>query len=153
MGRCFSGPGAIHKKLRIRKKDTFVRFVLKQRHPDSGVEEGLFRLAYELKDSPNVDNEDRSILKDSLEWFAKNLPVPKRFNRSKSKGFYRRTTRGIAWFRDTAKDCLQHMYRIKDILEDQGYPVIIINEFRVGYVIYEDSHQIIAEPFSDTRTG
>jgi hypothetical protein len=29
----------------------------------------------------------------------------------------------------------------------------MISEARVGYVVYEDAFQVIAEPFSDTRTG
>jgi len=33
----------------------FTRFVLARRHPDSGVEDGLFTLAYELRDSPQVE--------------------------------------------------------------------------------------------------
>jgi hypothetical protein len=33
----------------------FIRFVLARRHPDSGVEDGTFGLAYELRVSPQVE--------------------------------------------------------------------------------------------------
>jgi len=77
----------------------FIRFVLGRRDQDSGKEEGLFRLAYELRDSSLVEPTDRESLAETLMWFDKNLDQPVRFNRSRSKGFYRRKTRGIAWFK------------------------------------------------------
>jgi hypothetical protein len=132
---------------------SFVRFVLTTRDHESGVEEGLFRTAYRLRDSSHVENEDRRLLTELLRWFGKNLATPDRFNRSKSKGFYRRATRGIAWFRDSAAECLSRMHRLKVILEKYGHPVTMLTETRVGYVVYEDEIQVVAEPFSDTQTG
>ena len=91
----------------------FVRFILTERHPDSGLKDGLFQVAYALRDDSAVDAQDPRALKDCLEWFDKNLSVPDRFNRSSSKGYYRRATRGIAWFRDSAAECILRMHRIK----------------------------------------
>ena len=131
----------------------FIRFVLARRHPDSGVEDGTFSLAYELKDSRYVDAADRNQLAETLAWFEKNLETPTRFNRTKSKGFYRRKTRGIAWFKDTATEHLARMHQIKGVLENYGHSVVMLSEARVGYVTYEDTVQVVAEPFSDTQTG
>jgi len=100
-----------------------------------------------------VEDEDRRVLTELLRWFGDNLATPDRFNRSKSKGFYRRTTRGIAWFKDSAADCLSRMHRIRSILEKYGHPVTMLTESRIGYVVYEDERQVVAEPFSDTRIG
>jgi hypothetical protein len=44
------------------------------------------------------------------------------------------------------------MHEIAAILERHGHPVTLLSEARVGYVIWEDEFQVIAEPFSDTRT-
>ena len=131
----------------------FIRFVVARRHPDSGVEDGTFRLAYELRDSPDVEAADRELLAETLAWFGKNLETPPRFNRTTSKGFYRRNTRGIAWFKDTALAHLARMHQIKAILEQYGHSVVMLTESRVGYVIYDDDFQVVAEPFSDTQTG
>ena len=131
----------------------FIRFVLARRHPESGVEDGTFRLAYELRESPDVREVDREILAANLTWFEKNLETPTRFNRTKSKGFYRRTTRGIAWFKDTASDHLARMHQIKGVLERYGHSVMMLSETRVGYVVYDDAFQVVAEPFSETQTG
>jgi hypothetical protein len=68
-------------------------------------------------------------------------------------GFYRRKTRGIAWFKDTASEHLARMHGLKEILDKYGHDVVMLSEPRVGYVVHEDPFQIIAEPFSDTRTG
>ena len=65
----------------------FLRFVVSKRHPDSGVRAGLFDLAYELRDAPDVAAEHRQSLQDELAWFEKHLETPERFNRSASKGY------------------------------------------------------------------
>jgi hypothetical protein len=83
-----------------------VRFILTERHPDSGFEDGLFGAAYALRDDSAVSEEDRLTLNDCLGWFQKHVKVPDRFNRSTSKGHYRRATRRIAWFRDSAAECI-----------------------------------------------
>lgn len=131
----------------------FVRFVLARLDPDSGVETGPFAPAYELRDSPDVEAADRDLLTENLKWFEKNLVTPTRFNRTKSKGFYRRKPRGIAWFKDTATEHLARMHQIKGILDRYGHAVVVISEARVGYLIYEDGFQVVAEPFSDTQTS
>jgi hypothetical protein len=130
----------------------FIRFVLSRRHRDSGVGEGIFSLAYELRDSAHVEATDRHVLAENLAWFEKNLETPTRFNRTKSKGFYRRKTRGIAWLKDTATEHLSRMHQVKAVLEQYGHPVVMLSESRVGYVIHDDAFQVVAEPFSDTQT-
>ena len=131
----------------------FLRFVLATADRDSGVAQGAFQAAYALASDPGVDAADRQELSELLEWFDANLPSPSRFNRSRSKGYYRRNPRGIAWFRDDATECLSRMHRLKAILEARGYAVDVIREDRIGYVVYQDAFQVIAEPFADTRTG
>lgn len=45
------------------------------------------------------------------------------------------------------------MHQIKAALEHYGHSVVMLSESRVGYVIYDDEFQVIAEPFSETHTG
>jgi hypothetical protein len=45
------------------------------------------------------------------------------------------------------------MHPIKTTLEKFGHPVTMLTESRIGYVVYEDELQVVAEPFSDTQTG
>ena len=108
----------------------FIRFA--RRHSDSGLEDGAFGLAYELRDSPDVETADRDLLAETLTWFEPNLETPTRFNRTKSKGFYRRNTRGIAWFKDSATEHSARMHQIKMVLEQYGHPVVMLSKPRVG---------------------
>lgn len=142
--------------IRVNRQASFgarIRFVLSSRHPDSGVEDGIFGVAYSLRDNPEVHLDDREQLRADLAWFEKKLPTPARFNRTTSKGHYRRATRGITWFRDTAAECIARMHQLKGVLESNGHGVTMIRENRIGYVVYEDELQVVAEPFSDTQTG
>ena len=131
----------------------FVRFVVAKRDPGTGLELGVFQAAYGLRDRPDVPDIDRAVLRDTLAWFGKNLAEPARFNRTRSKGYDRRQTRGIAWFRDTATEHISRVQQLRVVLEAHGYHVSMLREERPGYIVYEDEHQVIAEPFADTRTG
>ena len=131
----------------------YLRFVVSSRDTDSGVAGGVFKRAYALRAAKEVAPDDRQSIKTVLAWFEKNLVTPTRFNRTRSKGYYRRRTKGIAWFRDTAQEHLSRMHDLKRILEAYGESVELIREDRIGYIVYEDQVQVVAEPFSDTRTG
>jgi hypothetical protein len=131
----------------------FLRFIVTGLHPESGVEDGLFGPAYRLRDDSALGEAERQTLAETLAWFEKTLKTPDRFNRTRSKGYYRRNTKGIAWFRDTASECISRMHVLKRILESHGLAVVVISETHVGYVVYEDEFQVVAEPFADTRTG
>jgi hypothetical protein len=130
----------------------FLRFIVAKKHPDSGVSDGIFATALNLRDTAEIPKHDRETLTEHLVWFTKNLAIPKRFNRSSSKGFYRKNTKGIAWFRDDALEYISRMHEIKRVLEANGHMVHILREDRVGYIVYRDDAQVVAEPFADTRT-
>ena len=76
---------------------------------------------------------------------------PSRFSRTISKGAYRRETAGLSWFKDTAHEAIAHVRTVASILEANGYAVSMITTARPGYVVYEDDHQIVAEPFAETE--
>jgi hypothetical protein len=131
----------------------FVRFVISSKNPDSGVSDGIFGVVYDLLDGSELFSVERLSLEQNSKWFNSNLQKPTRFNRSSSKGYFRRNTRGIAWFRDTATEHIARMHHVAQIVREHGYAVHVIAEERIGYLVYEDEHQVIAEPFADTRTG
>ncbi len=128
----------------------FVRFVVPAWiHRESQAPIGVIGAAYELLRQDSVSHELRGELKHWIEWFEKNLAVPDRFNRTKSKGWYRRETRGISWLRTSAVDHLAAMTDLAACITKCGH---VTAEVRVGYVIYQDELQLIAEPFRDTPT-
>lgn len=127
----------------------YLRFVLLEDHPDSGVRAGPFAAAYKLRDEGDFTETERQELSALIDWFKAELKVPERFSRSSSKGHYRRAAKGISWLKDSATDHVQKMHRVAQILRDHGYHVELVRSANPGYLVYEDDHQIVAEPFND----
>lgn len=131
----------------------FVRFVVPTWiHRESQAPIGVIGAAYELLRQGTVSHELRSELEQCIEWFEENLAVPDRFNRTKSKGWYGRETRGISWLRTTAGEHLAAMAKLAACIATCGHATVEVRSERVGYVVYEDEIQVIAEPFRDTPT-
>jgi hypothetical protein len=78
------------------------------------------------------------------------LERPSRFTASKPP-YYRKQERAISWFKDSAADHIRQIRRVAAIVENHGIPVQMLKSQRVGYVVYEDDFQIVAEPFSDLK--
>ena len=87
-----------------------------------------------------------------LGWLGDNLEKPTRFNRTKSKGYYRRATKGMSWFKPTATDHISRMHALAAILRNHGHQVSLMKTRSPGYVVYEDDYQVVAEPFRDTSS-
>ena len=132
----------------------FVRFVVPSwTHRESQAPIGVIGAAYELLRQDTVSHELRAELGAWIEWFEQNMPVPDRFNRTKSKGWYRRETRGISWLRTSAAEHLAAMEKLAACITRCGHETAEIRSERVGYLVYEDELQVIAEPFRDTPTS
>ena len=86
---------------------------------------------------------------DQYEWFRKNLKKPQSFTRS-SKPHAKKVA--ISWFKTHAIEHIARMYELARILHSHGIEVETIKTERPGYVVYEDKHQVAAEPFKDTTT-
>ncbi|WP_245298371.1 hypothetical protein [Sinorhizobium sp. A49] len=114
--------------------------------------EGLFAAAYALQGSAELDAFSRGELDDLLAWFRQNLKIPPRFNRTKSKNHDRRDTRGLSWFKPTARQHLDKAFELAELLTRHGIAIEVLRAARIGYVIYEDDHQLVAEPFADVRS-
>ena len=130
----------------------YVRFVVDAIDDDSQVRGGLLQAAYALRDNGDVLEHDRDALEALLSWFASHLNTPDRFNRTTSKGYYRRTPKGISWLKDTAKEHIDKMREVAEILGRYGHRAEMVKESRPGYVVYEDEFQVVAEPFANSTT-
>jgi hypothetical protein len=120
---------------------------LPRSHPDTRVEEGVFGTAYDLCRGNLIAASDRQLLESLLSWFDTNLAKPERFNGSKSRGYYRRRTAGVSWFKPTATDHIAKMRALIAVLEKNGHQVSQMTTKRPGYVAFENEHQVVAEPF------
>lgn len=130
----------------------FVRFVISRKDPDSEVSQGVFAAASDLRHSGQLAPHEQDELDGAIDWFADHLKTPSRFNRSASKGHYRRTTKGISWFKPTATDHVAQIRRMAAVMNEHGWLVSMIKTRNPGYIVYEDDYQVVAEPFNDTPT-
>ena len=125
----------------------FLRFVTAEIDSASGVEAGVFVAAYRLWYSNSLPAYEDERLGDIIVWFNRNLRTPSRFSRSSRGGG--EPGRAVCWFRPTAREHLAQAHDMVNILEDNGVFVRRLKAPKVGYVVYEDEHQVVAEPVAD----
>ena len=128
----------------------YIRFAVDAIDDDSQVRGGILQAAYALRDDEDLLEDDREALEALLSWFASQLHTPDRFNRTSSKGYFRRAPKGISWLKDTAREHIDRMRDVAEILTRHGRSVEMLKESRPGYVVYEDEFQVVAEPFADS---
>lgn len=129
----------------------YLRFVTERADGETGLKSGIFSEAYGLLDGTALSAVHHDLLSKLIAWFDDRLPVPERFNSSKSKGASRRNSHGISWIKPEAEEHISRMREIAWILEEHGIKVVMIKTQRPGRIVYEDEWQIVAEPFADTR--
>lgn len=130
----------------------FVRFIVPSRtHAESQTAMGLVAAAYELSRSNDVAVPLQAELLRQLAWIEQHLAVPDRFNRTRSKGWWRREARGLSWLRADAHKHVAALRALAATVMRCGCEVSELRETRIGFVVYEDEVQVVAEPFRDTR--
>ena len=127
---------------------TYLRFVVADIDEDSGKELGVFHAVRDLREAGKLDEHEQELHDATRRWFNKHLEKPTRFTASKPP-FHRKPNKAISWFKDTAKDHLAHIRDLVAILQSHGIAVQMLKTDRVGYVVYEDEYQIVAEPFTN----
>jgi hypothetical protein len=129
----------------------YIRFVAGDLDSDSLREVGILQVAYRLRDDPKLYDYEAALLAEHLEWFEHHLKTPSRFTAAKPP-YYRKENRAISWFKETAAEHLARAREIVRLLEGHGISVRMIKTDRPGYVVYEDDHQVVAQPFADAST-
>jgi hypothetical protein len=128
----------------------YLRFATPDIDDDSQKELGVFQAAYRLRGCGELYAYEEDHLDAVRTWFNNNLEKPTRFTSSKPP-FYRKQSKAISWFKDTAPEHLNQVRQLVGILKNHGIEVRMLTAERVGYVAYEDEYQIVAEPFSGER--
>jgi hypothetical protein len=127
---------------------TYLRFVVADIHDNSGKELGVFHAVLGLREAGKLAEHEEELHDLTRQWFNDNLEKPTRFTASKPP-FYRKPNKAISWFKNNAKDHLAHIRDLVAILQNHGIAVRMLKTDRVGYVVYEDEFQIVAEPFTN----
>ncbi|TDR87140.1 hypothetical protein [Enterovirga rhinocerotis] len=128
--------------------DTVLRFVTRETHPPYGFRTGVFQTAYGLRDEISPADPVGKALHVELTWFEKNMATPTRFSVSRHP---RAAETAISWIKASA---FEHVGRLRSLatLVERARQVQLdeLRTERPGYVVFEDDHQIVALPFSDT---
>jgi hypothetical protein len=125
----------------------YLRFVVAEIHHASGKQLGVFHAVRYLREDGELfphEEDQHDLVK---KWFSKNLDTPTRFTASKPP-LGRKQSKAISWFKETAKEHIARIRILVAILENHGVSVQMLKTDRVGYVVYEDEYQIVAEPFA-----
>jgi len=126
----------------------YLRFVVADIDEDSERALGVFHAVWNLREAGKLYPHDEEQHDSIRWWFDDNLEKPTRFTASKPP-FYRKKSKAISWFKDSATEHLARVRELVAILETYGVPVRMLKARQVGYVVYEDEHQVVAEPFAD----
>ena len=130
----------------------YLRFVTERRTEHGSRREGFFQAVALARRDPETPGYLHDRLTALLGWFIDNLDEPERFNRGSLKTGHRATTTGLSWFRSEATEHVKNAFELCGILHELGYPITVLKTNRPGFIVYEDDHQIVAEPFADTPT-
>jgi hypothetical protein len=125
----------------------YLRFVVAEVHPNSGKELGVFHAVLDLRERGELAQHEEEQHDQIRKWFNDYLEKPARFTASKPP-FNRKKSKAISWFKDTAHEHLARVRLLVAILQNHNVPVRMLKTERVGYVVYEDEYQIVAEPFT-----
>ena len=121
----------------------YLRFITEFTNEWDEQQTGVFQALGFLIRSTDIFEYDRERLKEIREWFDKELDRPSRFNKHSNK---HKANVAISWFKDTAKEHLEHMYDMIPIFDTYGITVEVIKKENPGYKIYEDNFQVVTIP-------
>lgn len=125
----------------------FVRFVIHENHEDSGRRQGIFQAVFDLEHAGVLLQHEQQQYDEIYEWFRFNLKKPKSFSRS-SKPHAKNVA--LSWYKDSAVEHIAKTQGLVEILRAHGVAVDLLRTDRPGYIVYEDSYQVAAEPFRET---
>lgn len=129
-----------------RSRAMYIRFVTEEMDEDAHRPVGVFQVVYRLLKNGELDEAAHDRLREHLDWFRKNLDAPDRVTRTRRPDA---PGKAISWFKPTAVEHIRRMRAMCDELFEHGVVVRMIKAERTGFVVFEDEHQVVAEPFVD----
>jgi hypothetical protein len=125
----------------------YLRFVTPGAITRAGLRPGLFRAAYDMRDTLWPSPLAQAIGHE-LTWFGKCLPVPRGAHpfAVRAQRVWHRD--GVCWFRPRAeaREAITHAHVLATLLDECGVPVERIATHRPGTILYRDSMQVVAKP-------
>jgi hypothetical protein len=125
------------------RQRVYVRFVCYQNVPSQRQRLGLFQALDQARECGFAPAWALKELGEIYGWFKENLAVPHQFSRGGWKGHGQP---GLSWFKPAASEHIRQMHRLKLALEACGVHVDILTTRDPGEIIWQDQHQVVAEP-------
>ena len=116
-----------------------IRFAVLAADSDSGRKQGILVAAHTLRDEGDLSVEDHTELRTAIAWFNENIPVPAMLDKPEHR-------RAISWFKPSANEAIQRMWRLKQLLDTHGLHVDVLRSDEPGTIVYEDDLQVVAKP-------
>lgn len=130
----------------------YVRFITPWWRVRRQVDCGPFGPAYAASRAELVPEVLRIAIREELDWFEDNLPVPAPHRDAfcvKSRGVWRPD--GICWFVAEARQMIARAFVLASLLEEAGMPVSKVAAECPGTILYRDPWQVVAKPRRDER--
>jgi hypothetical protein len=118
----------------------YLRFTTLKIDEDSKRPQGVFIAAYRLLDSGDLSVAEWKHVRDILDWYKANLPVP-------PKNF--EASRAIFWFRSSAAENIRRRWELVAILRTHGILVSVYKCRHLANISYRDELQVAAYPSAD----
>jgi hypothetical protein len=116
----------------------YLRFQTIIPDPQSGRPTGILVAAHELRDSNRISVADEKWLREHLSYFNEHLKIPACL---KEPGHHR----AISWFKEGSK-MIDRVWPLKVLLEEYDVFIEVTTTRDPGFLIYEDGHQVVADP-------
>lgn len=127
----------------------YIRFVIDVLDKKSGRRKGIFSALGIFKKNSEVSQNDYAHYRELANWFNENLDHPDKFNRSSKP---HAQPKALSWYKDSASEYISKTREVAELLEKYGIKVTMLKTNRPGYIVYESTTQIVAEPYNDTVT-
>lgn len=122
----------------------YVRFVVEEIDPNSGVARGIVQAAYQLWRSGALSAAEEAWWAEIRTWLNVDLAAPDRLARSRRPGA---NWCAISWFKASATGHIARARELASLLAQHNIASRMLTTERPGYVVYEDEYQVAAEPF------
>lgn len=122
---------------------TYIRFVCFQTIGRQRSRLGLFAAIDEAVESEHAPGWAIAEARSLSGWFNANLALPKAFSTGGHKGFGQP---GLSWFKPSAVEHIRRMHALKAALEQCGVHVEVLTTRDPGLIVWQDAHQLVAEP-------
>jgi hypothetical protein len=126
-----------------KRNRTYIRFVCYQVIASQRQRLGLFQAIDAARSADDSPAWAVKQIGETYGWFQKNLAVPKQFSQG---GWHGHGQPGLSWFKPVATQHIFQMHQMKLALEACGVHVDILTTRDPGQIVWQDEHQIVAEP-------